>query len=140
MILKLLDLEKLITKYKHNLHLNIENEVNFIGDKDKMMVAIKNLILNAIIHSPEGNNIYINIISNKKHSILEIINTGINIEENELKNIFKPFYRTDKSRTKKDDFGNGLGLYITNEIIKKHKLELNVENIENGVKFYIIFN
>ena len=42
-------------------------------------------------------------------------------------------------RTKKDDFGNGLGLYITKEILNKHNLEINVENIENGVKFYIIF-
>ena len=45
----------------------------------------------------------------------------------------------DKSRTKKDDFGNGLGLYITKEILKKHNLEIDVLNVENGVKFYIIF-
>ena len=75
----------------------------------------------------------------EKWKTLEIINTGVNIEEEDLKNLFKPFYRADKSRTKKDDFGNGLGLYLTKEILKKHNLDVNVENIEDGVKFYIIF-
>lgn len=133
------DLSKLISKYKHNLRLNLETDIKLIADKEKILMAIKNLILNAIIHSPESSDIYINIISNKKHSVLEIINTGVNISEDDIKNIFKPFYRADKSRTKKDDFGNGLGLYICNEIIKKHNLQLNVENIDNGVKFYIVF-
>ena len=133
------DLSKLVTKYKHNLHLNLKTDIKLFGDKDKITTAIRNLILNAIIHSPENNDIYINIISHKIYSVLEIINTGVNISDEDLKNIFKPFYRADKSRTKKDDFGNGLGLYITNEIFKKHNLEVNVLNIENGVKFYIIF-
>jgi two-component system sensor histidine kinase VanS len=133
------DLSKLITKYKHTLHLNLTSDIKMNADKEKITMAIKNLVLNAIIHSPENNNIHINIISNKKHSILEIINTGVSIKEEDLKNLFKPFYRADKSRTKKDDFGNGLGLYLTKEILKKHNLDINVENIEDGVKFYIIF-
>lgn len=133
------DLSKLITKYKHTLHLNLTSDIKMNADKEKITMAIKNLVLNAIIHSPENNNIYINIISNKIHSVLEIINTGTNIMDCDIDNIFKPFYRADKSRTKKDDFGNGLGLYITKEILNKHNLEINVENIENGVKFYIIF-
>lgn len=133
------DLSKLITKYKHTLQLNLSSDVTLNADKEKITMAIKNLVLNAIIHSPESSNIQINIFSNKIHSVLEIINTDINIKDEELENIFKPFYRTDKSRTKKDDFGNGLGLYITKEILNKHNLEVNVTNIENGVKFYIIF-
>ena len=133
------DLSTLIKKYNHTLHLNLSSDIKMLGDKEKILVAIRNLILNAIIHSPESNNIYINIISNKIHSVLEIINTGININDEDVNNIFKPFYRADKSRTKNDDFGNGLGLYITQEILKKHNLDIHVENIDNGVKFYIIF-
>ena len=108
-----------------------ENKV----DKDKLVMAIKNLVINAIVHSPENSKIYINL----ENKTLEIINTGINIPREDMENIFKPFYRIDKSRTKNDDFGNGLGLYITNEIITKHDFFLGVENVENGVKFYIIF-
>lgn len=133
------DLSKLFTKYNHNLHLDLEYDIKLKADKDKITTAIKNLVLNAIIHSPVNSDININIRSNKIHSVLEIINFGVNIAEDEIENIFKPFYRLDKSRTKKDDFGNGLGLYITNEIIKKHNYEIGVENINNGVKFYIIF-
>ena len=133
------DLSKLVAKYKHTMHLNLTNDIKMNGDKEKMTTAIRNIVLNAIIHSPENNEIHINIISNKIHSVLEIINTGVNITDEDIKNIFKPFYRADKSRTKSDDFGNGLGLYITKEILKKHNLEIDVLNVENGVKFYIIF-
>ena len=133
------DLSKLIAKHKHTISLNLASDIKFMADKDKISTAIKNLILNAIIHSPEASNIYINIINNKVNSVLEVINTGVTLSEVDLKNIFKPFYRVDKSRTKNDDFGNGLGLSITQQILAKHNLDINVENIDNGVKFYIIF-
>lgn len=129
------DLTKLITKYKHTLHMNLKTDINIKACKEKLILAIKNIVLNAIVHSPENNDIYINIDNNH----LEIINTGITISESDMKNIFKPFYRIDKSRTKKDDFGNGLGLAIAKEIFNKHKFEIKVSNIENGVKFIIIF-
>ena len=133
------DLSKLFTKYKHTLHLNVTSDIKITADKAKITTAIKNLVLNAIIHSPENNNIYINLISNTECSILEIINTGITILEDDMKNIFKPFYRADKSRTKRDDFGNGLGLYITNQILNKHNYKICVENLDNAVKFTINF-
>ena len=133
------DLSKLFRKYKHTLHLNITTDIKISADKEKITTAIKNLVLNAIIHSPENSNIYINIISKDEQEILEIINTGTTIPESDIKNIFKPFYRVDKSRTKRDDFGNGLGLSITNQILNKHNFDITVENIENGVKFSIKF-
>lgn len=129
------DLDKLFTKYKHTLVLDLKNDIQIKADKDKLVMAIKNLVINAIVHSPENSKIYITL----EEKTLEIINTGINIPREDMENIFKPFYRIDKSRTKNDDFGNGLGLYITNEIITKHNFFLGVENVENGVKFYIIF-
>lgn len=133
------DFKTLFEKYRQTLSLNLQSDITINGDITQFKKAISNVILNAIVHSPKGNKIYINIINNSKHKILEIINTGINIKNDELINIFKPFYQTDKSRTKNDDFGNGLGLYISQEILKKHNLKLNVTNLENAVKFYIEF-
>lgn len=133
------DFKTLFEKYRQKLSLNLQSDITIKGDINQFKKAISNLILNAIVHSPKENEIKINIISNNKRKILEIINTGTNIEENELQNIFKPFYQTDKSRTKNDDFGNGLGLYISQEILKMHNLKLCVTNLENAVKFYIEF-
>ena len=133
------DFKTLFEKYQQKLSLNLQSDITIKGDINQFKKAISNVILNAIVHSPKGNKIYINTISNNKHKILEIINTGVNIKDEEILNIFKPFYQTDKSRTKNDDFGNGLGLYISQEILKKHNLKLNVINIENAVKFYIEF-
>ena len=129
----------LFEKYEQKLFLDLQSDIFIDGDIKQFKKAISNIILNAIVHSPKGNNIYINIISNKNCKVLEIINTGVNINETEIINIFKPFYQTDKSRTSKEDFGNGLGLFISQEILKKHNLKLNVLNLENAVKFYIEF-
>lgn len=133
------DFKTLFEKYQQTLTLNLKNDITINGDINQFKKAISNLILNAIVHSPKGNKININIISNKNSKVLEIINTGTNINEDEINNIFKPFYQTDKSRTKNDDFGNGLGLYISQEILKKHNLKLNVINLDNAVKFYVEF-
>lgn len=133
------DFKTLFEKYQQKLSLNLQTDITIKGDINQFKKAISNVILNAIVHSPKDNNIFINTISNNKHKVLEIINTGVNINEDDINNIFKPFYQTDKSRTKNDDFGNGLGLYISQEILKKHNLKLNVINMENAVKFYIEF-
>jgi signal transduction histidine kinase len=134
------DFKTLFEKYHQTLSLNLQSDHKIKGDKKQFKKAISNIILNAIVHSPQNSKIFINIISNNKHKVLEFINTGINISEDELSNIFKPFYQTDKSRTNNEDFGNGLGLYIAQEILKMHNLKLNVVNLENAVKFYIEFN
>ena len=133
------DFKTLFEKYQQRLSLNFQSDIKINGDINQFKKAISNVILNAIVHSPKGNKISINIISKNKKKVLEIINTGITISEDEIENIFKPFFQADKSRTLNDDFGNGLGLYISQEILKGHNLKLDVVNLENAVKFYIIY-
>lgn len=130
--------QKLFLKYQQTLYLNLPNDVSIVADKKQFERVLNNLVLNAIIHSPMGNEIRINIITSSQTNILEIINTGITIPQTDIKQIFEPFYRIDKSRTKKDDYGNGLGLYIAREICKKNHFELGVINLDNAVKFFII--
>ena len=133
------DFKKLIEKYQHKLSLNIQTDVKIYANKVQFKKALSNLLLNAIVYSPVYSTIYINILNNEKQKTLEIINTGVTIPNEDIIHIFKPFYRIDKSRTSGEDYGNGLGLYITSEILKKHNLKINVINIENAVKFYINF-
>jgi two-component system sensor histidine kinase VanS len=133
------DFKKLIEKYQHKLSLNIQTDVKIHANKVQFKKALSNLLLNAIVYSPVDSTIYINILNIGKQKTLEIINTGVTIPNDDIIHIFKPFYRIDKSRTSGEDYGNGLGLYITSEILKKHNLEINVTNLENAVKFYINF-
>ena len=98
-----------------NLNEDIVDDIFISGDKRLLKKAFINIVRNAIIHSPKGESI--NIILNGNKFIVE--NTGVYIEESEINNIFKAFYRIDKSRNSETG-GTGLGLYIVKSILDKH--------------------
>ncbi len=114
----------------------IEDNVYIEGDINLLTRAITNIIKNSIIHSPINEKV--NIKLNKEELIVQ--NTGVNIPENEIDNIFEAFYRVDKSRNRKTG-GTGLGLYIVRSILDQHKnIRYSIYNKDNSVVFYIKFN
>ncbi len=143
----ILNLIKEIIEFNHSLILKYEKEIIYLSNYsfkyninlNQFKRVLNNILINAITYSPKGEKITINIIDNKSYNVLEIINYGITIPKNDIKKVFEPFYQVDKSRTKKQDYGNGLGLYIVKEILEKHHLDYGILNVNNGVKFYIIF-
>jgi len=92
---------------------------------------------NAIKYSKENETIIINLYE-KDNIYLEIENTGSNIDDNLIKEIFKPFYRIEKSRNRHTG-GSGLGLYIVKNILKLNNVKYNIENTPSSVKFTMIF-
>ena len=92
------------------------------------------IITNGIKYSPERNNINISVLEENDNFTINIENTGINIPEKELENIFAKFYRLDKSgdRTKKS---YGLGLSIVKRILYIHNSIYSISNTSNGVLF-----
>jgi len=67
-----------------------------------------------------------------------IENTGVTIDEKYLSEIFKPFFRIEKSRSRKTG-GSGLGLYLVSQIFKSHGFNHSLKNKENSVIFIIEF-
>lgn len=130
-----------IIAIKHNINIvsNVNIEFSYKVDYIRIKQAFNNIILNAITHSISSSTVYINLDRKNDYILFEVINTNSNINKDELKYIFEPFYRVDKARTKKDDVGNGLGLYIVKEILSKHNLDYGIYNTDDSVKFYIIF-
>ncbi len=109
------------------------------GDYRQLKRVISNLLVNAIKYSPEYQTVNISIKLRKGKILFEVSNYGVTIPQEDIKNVFEPFYRVDKSgnRTEKRK-GSGLGLYIVKEILEKHNFEYGIKNIENGVTFYFI--
>ena len=68
---------------------------------------------------------------NNSHIKLEIANNGPAIPENMLKSIFEPFVTTKK-------LGTGLGLFVSREIIEKHKGFLACSSIQDRTEFIIL--
>ena len=117
----------------------ISDDAKINADKDKFSKALYNIINNAIKYTPEGENINIRFIERGfRPSILEVENTGITISDESLKNIFNPFFRVEKSRSRKTG-GSGLGLYLTSQILAKHGFEYKMTNRGNAVLFTIEF-
>lgn len=137
---KLQEFEKIAFKYEQTLIYNGVENLYINADITQIDRIINNIILNAITYSPPKNKITIQTRKTNHYSVLEIINYGVNIKNEDLNRIFEPFYRVDKSRNKSEDHGNGLGLYYVKQMLDKHNFDFGMENIINGVRFYIIFD
>ncbi|GEO09320.1 PAS domain S-box protein [Segetibacter aerophilus] len=96
----------------------VEVPVSF--DEKLVSHAIENIISNAYKYSSEGN-IYLDLIYEPNRVIINIKDTGVGIPEEDIKNLFQPFYRA--TNTSEID-GTGLGLSIVKEFIEIHGGEI----------------
>ena len=117
-----------------DLDIDIEEEVFTMVDKELFKRAVSNIIINAFKYTEIGEQVKIKLTSNE----LLVENTGITMAKEELENIFKAFYRIDKSRSRKTG-GTGLGLYIVKNILDKHKLIYGITSEDNKVSFKVNF-
>ncbi|WP_242847852.1 sensor histidine kinase [Fervidicella metallireducens] len=118
--------------------MNISDNLFVYVDEMLIKKAIANIINNAINHTNRGEKVYLNLVEKEEHIIFEVENTGVHIEEKELSEIFKPFYRLEKSRSRSTG-GSGLGLYIVKMILDAHNIRYKMNNTELGVMFQTSF-
>lgn len=119
---------QIVSEFQYQIKCNeMESRVRFSDDKlvvngdiDKLVRAFENLITNSIKYGKEG--YYIDIVTKKigNFALVQVINYGEEIPEEDIKYIFDRFYRVDKSRNSEEG-GSGLGLSITKNIIELHK-------------------
>lgn len=88
--------------------------------------AIDNLIGNAIKYTSDDGTITVRLYATDIEAIMEVIDTGIGIENAELENIFDRFYRTKKGRFHTS--GTGLGLAMVRRIVERHNGRIEVES------------
>ncbi len=101
-----------------------------LGDREQLIMAIQNLIENAINYSPEGTKV--TVTSKIEDGIIDISITdqGIGIPDTDLDRIFERFYRVDPARSRLTG-GTGLGLSIVKHVALKHGGEVKVWSSEN---------
>ena len=101
------------------------------GDRRGIEHAIRNLIENAIKYTPEHGAILLKltIASDKKHCYVQVGDTGSGIPEDELEQIFNPFYRSITHKASIQ--GTGLGLPIVKRITESHGGEVTVTSLLN---------
>ena len=107
-----------------------QNNLNIVGDKDKLIEVFANLISNSIKYSDPDKNIYINSTQKSEDRVeIKIKDEGIGIPQELLPRISERFFRVDSEKTRKVN-GTGLGLAIVKHIIKQHRGEFVIQSSE----------
>ncbi|MCX6167969.1 MAG: ATP-binding protein [Ignavibacteriales bacterium] len=122
--------------FKISFSLNeLSDELKIEGDADQLKQVFLNLIVNACeaIESSPIKLVTVNVLNSNENVIVDIIDTGCGIPEENLNKIFTPFFTT-----KKIGKGTGLGLAITYGIIKMHNGDIKVKSVDGkGTTFTI---
>lgn len=97
-------------------------------EKDLFIVLCTNLIDNAIKASPEKGRIHLRgYLNAEQQFVLEVEDEGSGISEQDIANVFEPFFRVDKSRSRTHG-GAGLGLAICSEIAVLHQARIEISS------------
>ena len=118
-----------VAKYENNeITTDIPKTVYFDGRKNLIKRCFNNLIDNSIKYSK---NIFISLEKSSKNILITIDDDGPGIPKNERENVFKPFYKIDKSRSDSKS-SVGLGLSIASDIIRSHGGNIKLEDSPNN--------
>ena len=91
-----------------------------LGDPEELHTAVTNLLDNAVKYSPDGIQIAVELAApDEERVVLRVRDRGVGIPKNELKRIFKRFYRV-RQRGRPRVKGTGLGLFIVRSIARNH--------------------
>ena len=105
----------------------INPDINIIGDKMLLQIAINNILDNAIKYSLPKTIIKTDLQATNTNVVLKIIDNGNGIPDTEKQKIFKKFYRLGNQSTKEAK-GTGLGLFLSRTIVKESRGHINVYN------------
>lgn len=121
------------------LQSNLEKDILIEGERKKIEELVINLVSNAVKYMREGTfekTITISLSADETHAYLTVEDTGIGMNNDELKHIFDRFYRARESHTS----GTGLGLTISKKIVERHHGTITVASQPSvGTKFTIQF-
>ena len=108
-------------RHGHTLTLDVGPDIpEMMGDRDRILQVMMNVVSNAIKYTPDGGQIAISAGRNPLRVWMEVSDNGIGIPENDRPRIFERFYRVDKARSRESG-GTGLGLSIAKEIVDRHE-------------------
>ena len=126
--------------FENNVSINteIEKDIMLKCSKSEIDEVVSILIDNAIKHSYKNSRILVNLYKDKNNIVLDIVNNGKDIPNDECDKIFERFYRSDKSRNR-DTNRYGLGLAIAKNIIANHRGSIVAFSKDNYTTFRVTF-
>src|SRR3989441_548486 len=121
-----------------SIELELPSDSLLIQADDKRLVQVLvNLVNNAVKYSPENTTIHVRVHLEHAHVILQVHNESTALSQEQLEQIFEPFYRTQDAENSPIK-GWGLGLAISKEIVERHGGQIWAESSEGkGITFFV---
>ena len=115
-------------------------DITMVGSDILIYRLVYNLVENAIKYNHSGGQVTVTAYKEQKHIYLSVADTGSGIPKELRERVFEPFFRVDKSRSRKLG-GVGLGLALVREIVRVHDGSITVKsNPSGGTILEVIFN
>lgn len=137
-ITELLDFYDALAEEK-GVNLQLTGDAIVRGDRLMVRRALSNLISNAMRYTPAAGSIAVSIARSEGDVLVAVENDGPEIPEEHLPHLFDRFFRADKSRTKLDTDSAGLGLSITQAIMRAHQGNVTVRSSQGKTRFTLRF-
>ncbi|MGE7632072.1 sensor histidine kinase [Bacillus paramycoides] len=121
------ELYPLLEKKNLEARLNIAPHLPINGDGKLLARVFENLLTNAIRYGYDGKFVDVNGYIDREEVVVQIINYGDSIPEEDLPYLFDMFYTGDKARSEQQG-GTGLGLFIAKNIVEQHNGTISAES------------
>lgn len=117
---------------------NVEGGVDDVSASARELTrVVRNLLDNAIRHTPPGGSVVVDIGRDEDHAELSVLDQCGGIPEHDLDRVFDLAYRGDAARTPGAGAGAGLGLAIARGFVEAHRGDIAVRNEDGGCRFTV---
>jgi two-component system CheB/CheR fusion protein len=120
---------------QHKIILTGEIKESVVADRERLQQVFLNLLTNAVKYSPDTDKVFVNVVQENLEIRVSVADSGIGIRKENINKIFTLYYREEDRAIHFQ--GLGIGLTISQEIIRRHKGKIWVESEEDkGSTFY----
>jgi len=121
-----------------NLGMDVQDNLEVMGDQNHIERVIFNLLNNAFKYAPEHSTVTLSAHAEDDRALIAIEDEGPGISEEHQARLFDRFYRADDARARSEGGGAGLGLAICKRIVEAHGGDISVQSrVGEGAKFIV---
>ena len=131
----ILPFEPLFYENDMELSADIDEGIKVEGDKEKLRQVVNILLDNALKYSDPADKVTIKLRHQSANCLMSVTGLGAPLSKEECQDIFKRFYRVDKSRNDRQSYG--LGLSIADSIVSEHNGKIWAESVNGYNTFYV---
>ena len=122
----------------HRVHVEVETPVVVEGDPERLMQVVRNLVENALMHTPAGTLVEVRLTQAHGYAHITVADNGPGIPPEHLPHLWDRFYRVDQARSRAQG-STGLGLPIVKYLAEAHGGSVTVSSTPgHGTTFTVL--